>query len=169
MGIGAKQVEEEVMPEALATMEISANALLRKGLEFQTQGCDAEAIAAFSEIDRLFGNRNEGSLAAIVASSLLQKAHLLDDHAQATVLEAIIQRYGNRDEADIASPVAWAQWSKGGILEKVGRKEDALAIYRTVLHQHGHRLESSFPDLLALVRRDINRLTGNQVDEISAP
>jgi hypothetical protein len=99
-------------------------------------------------------------LAATAAEALLLKAHLLEPQQELDAFEELIRRFGHRDEADVASQVAWAMWSKGGCLEKRGGKEDALAIYEEVRSRFGHRQEPSFPDLIELVDRDIQRLTG---------
>ncbi len=167
--IGVRKEASDLKPTAASSDIEIATDLFQRALDLQTQGQDTEAITIFNDIDRRFGDRAEVSLSSIVANSLLQKAHLLDNEDQAPVLKAIIRRYGSHDEADIASPVSWARWTLAGCLEKQGLKDEALAMHRQVLHHHGHRTEPSFPDLLEYVRRDIDRLTGNKADEIPAP
>jgi tetratricopeptide (TPR) repeat protein len=154
--------------QSLPVLETIAHAMQWRGLVFQTEDRDAEAIDAFGEIDRRFGNRPETSLAAIVAEDLLLKSFLLDPQQEMSTLDEIILRYSYRKEANIASSVAWALWSKGGCLEKRGQKDEALTIYHEVICRFGHRYEPSFPELLELAERDIQRMTGSHGDEISA-
>lgn len=100
-------------------------------------------------------------MSATVANAILMKAFLLDNIKQPPFFEEIVRRYGNRDEADISSPVAWALWSLAGCFERQGRKDEALAMHRQALHHFERNAEPSLTDLLELVQSDIQRLTDN--------
>jgi tetratricopeptide (TPR) repeat protein len=113
-----------------------------------------EAIEAYSEVERRFGQGTELSLQEQVASALVSKGFRLGEMGRnEDAIEAyseVERRFGQRTELPLLEQVAMAMVNKGVRLAKMGRNEDAIETYKEVERRFASRPE---PPLAEVGRR----------------
>ncbi|TAK23999.1 MAG: tetratricopeptide repeat protein, partial [Chloroflexota bacterium] len=123
------------------------SALVNAGVAHGQQGHPEEALAAYAEVVRRFGDRPEAAIAEQVAKALVyagithgQQGH--PEEALAAYAE-VVRRFGDRPEAAIAEPVATALVNAGITHGQQGHPEEALAAYAEVVRRFGDRPEAA--------------------------
>ena len=91
-----------------------------------------EAIAAYDEIVRQFGNNNTPViLEGIVAQALFDKGRVLNESSRLeeaiAVSNEIVQRFGDNESPEIQEVVAHSLFRKGGVLSELNRPDEAAA------------------------------------------
>ena len=126
----------------------AANTLFQKGVALGEIGRTEEALAAYDEILRRFGESDAPALREQVATALFNKGvwfDALDQMQEALVAyDEVLRRFGESDAPALREQVAMALLNKGGTLASLDRPEEELAAYDEVLRRFG---ESDAPAL----------------------
>ncbi len=116
-----------------------AKALHGQGYCLNGLGRQAEALAAYDEVARRFGDSSETALRERVAKALVNKGRILDENEQdeeaVSVYDEIVSRFGNSSEKVCSMSVAWALVNKGVSLVSKGDRVGAIAAWDEVLHR----------------------------------
>ena len=136
--------------ELLAAKEIFAKA---GALENQNQ--QEDALTAYDELVRRFGDSEMPMVSRLVALTLVFKGftlHDLDQLEDALVTyDEVVRRFGDSETPDLLESVAMALVSKGDILlGRLNRPEDALTACDEVVRRFGDSETPAFPELVVL-------------------
>ena len=111
-----------------------------------------DALEAYDEVVRRFGESETPALLERVASALVNRGTVLDAlNRPQDVLEAcdqMIRRFGKSDSQTLLRGVATALVNRGAVLVALNRPQDALEACSEVIRRFG---KSETPDLLELV------------------
>jgi tetratricopeptide (TPR) repeat protein len=131
-----------------------SQALLYRGLTLGTLKRSTDAIAAYDEVVRRFGDASDPPLREQVAKALINKGVTLStlnrsDDAVASYDE-VVRRFGDASDPPLRERVAKALVNKGITLGKLNRGEDEVTAYDEVLRRFG---DASDPPLREPVAR----------------
>jgi tetratricopeptide (TPR) repeat protein len=131
------------------TAELSfqlASALFNKGVARAQEGRPSDAIEAYEELEKRFGEATDPSLLVWVAKALINKGIILgqDGHVldEIVAYEEVTRRFGNAAEHALRERVAKALINKGFALKQEGRRNEAVAAYEEVKRRFGEANES---------------------------
>ena len=132
---------------------LAAQEIYDKAVALQNQNRLVEALTAYDEVVRRFGDSETLTLLELVAIALVSKGHALSDlnrlEEALTVYDEVVCRFGDSDEPVLLEPVATALVSKGVMLRVSNRREDALVAFdEVVVRRFG---DSDVPVLLKSV------------------
>ena len=142
--------DENEQAELLAAKEIFAKA---GALENQNQ--QEDALTAYDELVRRFGDSEMPMVSRLVALTLVFKGftlHDLDRPEDALVTyDEVVRRFGDSEMPDLLESVAMALVSKGDILlGRLNRPEDALTACEETVRRFGDSETPAFPELVVL-------------------
>ena len=138
-----------------------ARALFRKGYVLSELNRSEEALAAYDEVLRRFGEATELPLRERVARALVNKGHRLGNldrgDEELAVYGEVLRRFGEATEMSLCEQVARALVNKGYRLVSLNRNEEALAAYDKVLRCFGEASELPLREQVAkaLVNKSI--------------
>ena len=164
---GSEDTNEQA--ELLAAQEI-----YDKAVALQNQNRPEEALAAFDEVVRRFGDSDVPILLEPVATALFFKGLTLRDldrlEDALVAFDEVVRRFGDSDVPDLLESVATALVFKGLTLDDLDRLEDALVAFDEVVHRFG---DSDVPDLLesvtkALVSKGFTLVRLNRLEDALA-
>jgi len=154
-----------------------AFALIHKGMYLGRQGKTAEALFLYDDIVKRFANDDTPQAREKIAITLLNKGNTLEqqgkDEEAIAVYDEIVQRFGNdapRVRGWIAQFVlefpgarGWAAVAlhyKGGMLQKQGKVEEAIATFDDLIRRFGKDKSSGMMRrtvaLVKMTRKDIS-------------
>jgi len=112
-----------------------AKALVNKGNALCALNKPAEALKIYDEVVHRYDNRLEREIVKGVLSALLEKGGtlgLLDrPEEEIATYDDIVRRYGSSsEENELSSQVVLAYYYKGGVLERLGRLDQAEEAFR---------------------------------------
>lgn len=115
----------------------AARRLLQRAVDAANDGRPLQAIPIFGEIEGRFSTGKSGSVRAVAAEALLNRAAVyealdrvpeaLGDH------DAIVRRFGGDDDERVLIHVAWAMNNRGVLLWRRGERRHALEAYRSLV------------------------------------
>jgi len=152
------------LPSGDVDLELSeqmARALFNKAVALGILGRSEEALAAYEEVVRRFGEANEPALREQVAKALFNKGVRLGalgrSEEEIAVSEEVVRRFGEATESALREQVAKALFNKGVALRESGRSEEAIAVYEEVVRRFGEANEPSLrePVAKALLNRSV--------------
>ena len=136
----------------LALAGASAQKLIRRGFERWQQGRAEDALYAYDQVVRQFGDSEVPALRMAVAMALVNKGISLGALGRLkealAACDEVLHRFGESKVPELQEPVANALVSKGAALFESNRLEEALATCDEVQHRFA---ESEAPELLAAV------------------
>ncbi len=116
-------------------------------------GRQEEAIAAYDEVLRRFGDSSESALKEPVAKALVNKGAVLGDSGKQeeaiAAYDEVLRRFGDSSESALKESVSRALFNKGVALGKGGKQEEAIAAYDEVLRRFGDSSESALKETVA--------------------
>jgi len=121
------------------TIEISrqlASALVYRGFALRQTGRTSEAVIAYEEVERRFGEATEPPLREWVAKALVEKGVALGQDGsisdEIAIYDEVERRFGNAAELVLRERVAKALVNKGFALRQDGQQEEAISVYKEV-------------------------------------
>ena len=133
---------------------LAAQEIYDKAVALQNQNRREDALVAFDEVVRRFGDSDVPILLEPVATALVSKGLMLrvsNRREDALVaFDEVVRRFGDSDVLDLLESVATALVFKGLTLDDLDRLEDALVAFDEVVHRFG---DSDVPDLLESVAK----------------
>ncbi len=131
---------------------LAAKEIFDKAVALTNQNRLEEALTAYDEVVRRFGDSETLTLLKSVATALGSKGAILGvlnrpKEALAAFGE-VVRRFGDSDEPVLLEPVAQALAGKGHALSDLNRLEEALTVYDEVVCRFG---DSDEPVLLKLI------------------
>ncbi|MDZ7305400.1 MAG: SIR2 family protein, partial [candidate division KSB1 bacterium] len=115
------------------TQVLLARALLRKGYVLGQLNRSEEALAAYDEVLRRFGEATELPLREQVARALVNKGYRLGQlnrsEEELAAYDEVLRRFGEATELPLREQVARALVNKGYRLGQLNRSEEELAAY----------------------------------------
>ena len=146
---------------AVSPAPSAAKELLRKALALAERGQLQDAVAAWDEVIRRFGESDAKADLEQVSLALVNKGKALGGLGRAeealAVLDEVVRRFGADNGEGHPLAVATALAGKGGMLSNLDRHTEALAVWDEVAQRFG---KSRVPALEALVA---NALVGMAV------
>ena len=146
---------------AVSPAPSAARELLRKALALAESGQLQDAVAAWDEVIRRFGESDAKADLEQVSLALVNKGKALGRQGRAeealAVLDDVVRRFGVNNGEGHSLAVATALAGKGGMLSNLDRHTEALAAWDEVARRFG---KSRVPALEALVA---NALVGRAV------
>ena len=137
---------------------LAARKIFGKAVALKNQNRLEDALVAFDEIVRRFGDSEIPMVSCLVALALSGKGYVLDDldrlEDALTAYDEVVHRFAESHVPDLLSLVAMVLVSKGITLGRLDRPEDALAAYDEVVRRFG---DSEMPALLKSVARALVR------------
>ena len=132
----------------------TAKGLFQKGIMAAKQGQTDDALSAFDDVVRRFGESEISDLVELVAKALAGRGFVLDKlnrlyDAQAA-WEELVYRFGKSENLEILVLIVEALMGRGFELKKLDRPKDALTAWDAVVDQYG---ESEKPEILVFVAR----------------
>ncbi|MEK7213990.1 MAG: SIR2 family protein [Chloroflexota bacterium] len=154
--IGARL--DAVAPETAQGVRLEiATAVLYRGLTLGSLGRGDEAVAAYDEVVRRFGEAPEAALRGQVARALVNKGFSLGElgrgDAAVAAYDEVMRRFGEAPEAALRQQVARAHFNLACFMALAGRLEDAareLGWAISARPAHYCALANSDTDLAAL-------------------
>lgn len=138
----------------LATRLRVARALLYQGITLNALGRSEEAIAAYDEAIRRYGEAEEEVLRAPVAMALANKgitlAELERSEEAIAAYDELIRRYGEAAEVVLREQVAKALVNKGVAVGQLGRRGEEIAAYDEAVHRFGEAAEEVLREHVAM-------------------
>ena len=133
--------------------ERAATAQLFKGITLGSLNHDEEAIAAYEEVIKRFGESKEPALQQLVARALVIKGASLgalnrNEEAIAAYQE-VINRFGESKEPALQQLVAIALANKSFELGRLNRHEEEIAAYQEVIERFGESKEPALQEQVA--------------------
>ena len=159
---------------SIADMRRAARALVNKGFTLGTLNRGEEAIAAYDEVLRRFGEAPEPALREPVAWALVNKGVTLGtlnrSEEAIAVNDEVLRRFGEAPEPALREQVAWALVAKGFRLGTLNRSEEAIGVYDEVLRRFGEATEPVLREqvAMALVNKGFRLGTLNRGEEAMA-
>ena len=146
---------------AVSPAPSAARELLGRALALAEGGRLQDAVAAWDEVVRRFGESDKPADLEQVSLALVNKGKALGGLGRAeealAVLDGVVQRFGTGNGEGHSLAVATALAGKGGMLSSLNRHTEALATWKEVARRFG---KSRVPTLEALVA---NALVGTAV------
>ncbi len=146
---------------AVSPAPSAARELLGKALALAEGGRLQDAVAAWDEVVRRFGESDKPADLEQVSLALVNKGKALGGLGRAEealdVLDGVVRRFGTGNGEGHSLAVATALAGKGGMLSSLNRHTEALATWKEVARRFG---KSRVPALEALVA---NALVGTAV------
>ena len=135
------------------------------------------AIALLDQVIKIYGGRKEIEFEALVAEAHISKGFMLGNWffligpkekspkeafakfvlAQKT-FDAVVSKFGNREESELAVKVANAFWYKGHVLEKAKQSKDAFLNYEQVVKRYGNRKEFELAKITVMALSDMGNI-----------
>ena len=119
----------------------AANTLFQKGVALGEIGRTEEALAAYDEILRRFGESDAPALREQVAMALLNKggtlASLDRPEEELAAYDEVLRRFGESDAPALREQVAMALFNKGVWFGTFDQTQEALAAYDEILRRFG--------------------------------
>ncbi len=156
----------------------AATDLFNNAVELQNRNRREEALAAYDELTRRFGEKETPAVVGLVARALVNKGALLgwgdlldepnmEENALTAVVETINRSGSRRDALNLPDMHSMMGVSNGS---GMNRMQDALDVYDDVVRRFG---ESKMPDLLepvsaALIDKGTLLICLNQMEEALA-
>jgi tetratricopeptide (TPR) repeat protein len=124
-----------------------ARALLNKGVRLGALNRSEDAIAAYDEVVRRFGDATEPEMRERVAKALRNRGVRLGalnrTEDAIAAYDEVLRRFGDATETALRDQVAKALFNKGNSLGALNRIEDAIAAYDEVVRRFGDATESA--------------------------
>ena len=153
--IGVESIPSRNAPALLSpdgSPETEGRKLLHTGATLIERKRLAEAMAAFDEVVRRYGESPEPAHFDLAAKALMGRgAVFLELKLFGEALEVcdeVVRRFGTNEVPALVGLAASAMLHKGFALDELGRPEEALAAYDEVARRYG---ASDEPDLLSVV------------------
>jgi len=132
---------------------VLARSLFRKGVRLGALHRSEEAIVAYEELLRRFGDATEAALGEWVAKALLNKGVRLSAlNRSEEAIEAykeVLGRFGDATETALREQVANALINKGITLGALNRGEEEIAAYEELLRRFGDATEAAVREQVA--------------------
>ncbi len=166
---------DSTKPNPVDALAEQAQALLNKGITLGEAGRAVEALAAYDEVVRRYGDRPEAGIAGQVARALVNKGVTLGQAGRAgeelAAYDEVVRRYADRPETAIAEPVASALLYKGFTLAEAGRAGEELAAYDEVVRRYADRPEAGIAKrvAMALFIKGVTLGDAGRAEEAAAP
>ena len=129
--------------------------LLVKGMELAESGRLQDAVAAWDEVVRRFGESDASADLGLVSLALVNKGQALGGLGRSEealrLWGEVAERFEGDNRPENLAMVANAQTNRGTLLEQLGRYEEALAVWQQVEDRFG---TSDMPEWVALVIAD---------------
>ena len=130
-----------------------ANALFNKGVTLGELNRNEEAIAAYAEVIRRFGNDTELALREQVAKSMFKQGVRLSElnrsKEEIAVYEEIVRRFGSATEPALREQVAKTLFNKGVTLGQLDLGKEEIAAYDEVVQRFGDATELPLREAVA--------------------
>lgn len=130
--------------------ERAAKALVNKGVTLDALDRGEEAIAAYDEVVKRFGDAGELSLREEVGKALVNKGFRLGvlnrNDQEFAAYDETVKRFGDAGEAPLRELVAKALFNKAFGLGTLNRNEEAIVTYDELLKRLGDTAEGSLPE-----------------------
>ena len=170
---GAKPDPPHVDPlpgdDADASAERLGRDLLERGRAVRKLKRPEEALAAYDEVVRRFGENEAPALDETVAEALLEKgATLAGLHRQEEALatcDEVVGRYGESEAPTLLETVAKALFNKGVAFGELNRPEEALTAYGEVMGRYGASEASGLLEVVSYALAN----QGMILDELNRP
>ncbi len=137
---------------ALSPAPSAARELFTKALALAERGPLQDAVAAWDEVVRRFGESDAPADLEQVSLALVNKAKALDQLGRVeeslAVLDGVVRRFGADNAEGHTLAAATALASKGGVLSNLDRHTEALAAWEEIARRFG---KSRVPALESLV------------------
>ena len=137
---------EEASEEVACAYVLRGTALLRLG-------CVEEAIAAFDEAQRRFGDAESVALQVQAIGALLGKGEALDDlgrhEEEAETFAEAFRQFGDSSDARVRRQAVKAAFNLAITLGRLDRREEQLRVYEDIRRRYGEATESEIRDTLA--------------------
>jgi len=134
-------------------LEWIAIALVNKGFTLGKLNRNEDAISAFDEVVRRFGDSTETAMQEKVAIALvikgftLGKLNLNEDAISA--FDEVVKRFGDSTETTMQEKVATALFNKGVKLGELNLNEDAISAYDEIVKRFGDSTETTIQEKVA--------------------
>jgi len=151
-----------------------ARALLYRGVTLRTLNRHEEAIAAYDEVVRRFGDASDPRLREPVAQALVKKGLMLralNRREEAVAAhDEVVRRFGDASDPPLREQVAQALFSKGVTLGTLNRHEEAITAYDEVVRRFGDVSDPPIRELvaMALINKGVTLGTLNRSEEVLA-
>jgi tetratricopeptide (TPR) repeat protein len=140
-------------PLEASTRERIATALYNKGITLGTLGNSEEAIVAYNELLRRFGDAEEPAIIETIANTLFNKGsqlRILNKNEEAiAVYDELLRRFADAQAPAIIETVAGALANRGNTLRRLDRNEEAIAAYDEILLRFAHAREPELRERIA--------------------
>ena len=171
--IGDTLLREKI--DDLTLSERISNALFNKGVILGILNRNEDAISAYDEVIRRFGESTETALQEQVASALVGKGLKLEvlnrNEDAISAYDEVIRRFGESTETALQEQMASALVFKGLTLGVLNRNEDEISAYDEVIRRFGESTETALQEQMAsaLVFKGLTLgVLNRNEDEISA-
>lgn len=136
-----EKIEDSTLPERIAKV------LNYKGFTLGVLNRNEDAISAYDEVVRVFGDSSETVIKELVAKALNNKGVLLGvlnrDEDAISVYDKVVMQFGDSNEIAIKEMVAIALNNKGIIHGVLNSNEDAISVYKEVIRRFGDSNETA--------------------------
>lgn len=131
---------------------LAAKEIFDKAIALTNQNRLEDALTAYDEVVRRFGESEMPMVSCLVALALSGKGYVLDDldrlEDALTAYDEVVHRFGDSEMPVVLGLVAMVLVSKGIALGRLNRPEDALVACDEVVRRFG---DSEIPDILESV------------------
>ena len=150
---------------------LAAKEIFDKAIALKNQNQLKDALTAFDEVVRRFGDSEMPMVPRLVAQALFERGSIFDDldrpEDALTAYDEVVRRFAESHVPALLGLVAKALVSKGLILVRLDRPEDALVVFDEVVRRFGDSETSPLPKSVALALfgkgftlGDLDRLEG---------
>ncbi len=124
-----------------------------RGVALGKMGKSVEAIAAYDDLVKRFGESTELRLRELVATALRNKGVTLGDMGKSeegvAVHDDVVKRFGESKELPLQEQVADALVNKGVALGQMGKSEEEIAAYDDLVKRFGESKELPLQEQVA--------------------
>ena len=142
-----KKIDDPTLPEQIS------KALVNKGFTLGELNRNEDAISAYDEVVRRFGDSTETAIQEKVAAALVNKGVTLGElnrnEDAISAYDEVVRRFGDSTETAIQELVATTLVYKGATLGELNRNEDAISAYDEVVRRFGDSTETAIQELVA--------------------
>ena len=133
---------------------LAAREIFGKAVALKNQNRLEDALVAFDEVVRRFGDSEIPMVSCLVALALSGKGYVLDDldrlEDALTAYDEVVHRFAESHMPVVLGLVAMVLVSKGIALGRLNRPEDALAACEEVVRRFGDSETPALPESVAL-------------------
>ncbi len=154
--------------------EVAASADFNLGLVLGALGRPVDALAAYSDLVRRFGDAEESFFKQLIAETLVNRGVVLDDlnrHDEGIAsYREVVTRFDDARDPELRVQVAAALFNVACSMAELGRSDDQLAAYDEMLRRFEHERGPKMDVLVAktLMGRGVLLKGAERIDESAA-